>query len=62
MFTTELVSLKNKIYVPIFFLFPFLCFHRESGIPDLCALAIAGSLTQSTLTMFPSVCDTNSGA
>ena len=24
MFTTELVSLKNKIYVPIFFLFPFL--------------------------------------
>lgn len=51
MFTTELVSLKNKILLP-----------RESGIPDLCALAIAGSLTQSTLTMFPSVCDTNSGA
>lgn len=51
MFTTELVSLKIKF-----------CFHRESGIPDLCALAIAGSLTQSTLTMFPSVCDTNSGA
>lgn len=51
MFTTELVSLKIKF-----------CFHRESGIPDLCALAIAGSLTQSTLMMFPSVCDTNSGA
>lgn len=51
MFTTELVSLKNKILLP-----------SRVGVPDLCALAIAGSLTQSTLMMFPSVCDTNSGA